>query len=155
MPSIYLWTVSIILGCHWTQSLTWIAISSWSCWWLNVLFISHAHAAVTIDAMTVSLSCPLLSSFPFSSFQFVMRLWGQETSSSLPSDWAMCEVIRCNESTHNSKDVRQKRRRGRMWHRKGDGEMFWRAPFERMRMGTSAADACVKQWEQVTALTIP
>lgn len=112
-------------------------ISCWLCLWLNVLFISHSHAAVTTDAMTASLSFPrfypnvAFLAFPFSSLLFLMPLWGLEASSSLASDWTMCEVIRCNESMHNSKDVKQKKRRGRMWHRREGGEMFWRALFER------------------------
>lgn len=114
------------------------AIGCWLYWWLNVLFISRAHAAVTFDAMTVSLNSLLLYpniaflAFPFSSLHFFPHASvGTRNKQLPPSDWTICEVIRCDESVHNSKDVKQKRKRGRMWHRRGDGEMFWRVPFER------------------------
>lgn len=96
---------------------------------------SQAHTAITLSEMTVSshllcsLAVPLFTSlFPdspislsFSSLCFASVGTTNEQLSC--PDWMMYEIIRWDESVHNSKDVKWKSRE-RTQCRRGDTEMF-------------------------------
>lgn len=140
---------------------------------LNVLFISWAHAVVILDEMTALshlLSSPqppaappfflhssLTPTFAFLALPFSSLCFASvgTRNEQLPgSDWVMYEVIRWDESVHNSKDMKQKRR----GKNAAQEERRWNVltcAFEREKMRRNAADAGAKQWEQVTVSLIP
>lgn len=118
---------------------------------LNVLFLKHIQPSLLmkqqshlIHSVALLSLCSLLSSL-FLPFLFLALSFATAGTSNehLPcSDWMMYDVIRLDESVHNSKDLKWKRQERRRKYRSRGSEMFWQAVLKETGWGVLQMRAC-------------